>query len=153
MARQWKGRTELAGSAILGAAFWDKARKGSPGEDGYEPGTTVKGAFLRGWMSSAGECYEFAVVPGQPKPEAYLDSLGKVVEKGSPGSHLAQLDKFSIGALKGLGMALQDLLAQGYDGFKFRDIVEFECTGFQEQSQSQGPKDKMVMFEIRPFRP
>jgi hypothetical protein len=93
-------------------------------------------------------------IPGQPKPEAFLDN-GRVVEEGSQGAVKTPLEKWSIGALKGFEMALQDLKTQGYT-FQFRDIVKVTCIGFQRQSgigKTGAAKDDMIRFAIEPSRP
>ena len=131
MGKQFKGNTNNAGSAILGFDFWGK-------------GTKVTGTYTRDWQSSVGTMYEFAVMSGQPKPTAFLDEKGRVTTKQNGGKE-TQLERFSIGALKGFGMALQDLENQNIQ-MKFRDLVTIECIGFQENEDSR--KDEMVLFEV-----
>jgi hypothetical protein len=132
MAKSFSGRTENAGSAILGAPFW-------------QPGVKVTGTFTRSWVSANGTCYEFMAPPNQPKVSASLDEKNRVVEKGSAGSQVKELDKFSVGALKGFEMALQDLAVQGVVP-TFRDLVEIECTGTQK---NDGGKDDTILFAIK----
>lgn len=123
-----------------------------PGIPPFKPGTTVKGAFIRSWMSTVGECYEFVILPGEKKLSVYLDPAGRIVERGSQGGKDAEVDRYSVGALKGFMMALQNAQAEGYDGFRMRDIIEIEHTGVAKSDKYSG-KDDMLQFEIRPFRP
>lgn len=87
----------------------------------------------------------------QPKLKAWLDANGRVVSKGSPGASEREIDRFSIGALKGWEMALQDLAVQGIQGLEFRDNVEIECTGKQPSTDST-IKDDMVLFAVKVTR-
>ena len=88
--------------------------------------------------------YEFMSAQGQPKPDAWVDERGRITDKGIQGAKQVQLDKFSVGALKGFQMALVDLETQGIV-LKFRDLVTITCTGLQDSGDG---KDDMVLFEI-----
>lgn len=88
---------------------------------------------------------DFNVIQGQPKPTAFLDEKGRVTDSKTPGAKEVQLEKFTMGGLKGFLMALADLEGQGYK-MQFRDQLEIICTGVQQTDDQN--KDNMSLFEV-----
>lgn len=135
--KQYKGTTAGGGSVILGSLFWEKDKK-------------VVGIYTRSWQSSVGECYEFLTPPNTPKPIAWVDSTGRVVEAGDAGAQERPLEKFSIGALTGFQMAMQDMNSQlamdGQKPLEFRDQLTITCVGFQ--AAAKRGNDDMPLFEL-----
>lgn len=135
--KTYRGSTASGGSVILGAPFWEQGKK-------------ITGIYMREWKSAVGECYEFLIPPNTTKPTAWVDANGRVVEKGDAGATERPLDKFSMGALTGFVMAIQDLnAALAMDNqpiLRFRDELVIQCVGMQK-SGKRG-YDDMVTFEL-----
>jgi hypothetical protein len=61
-----------------------------------------------------------------------VDENGKAVKEGK--GKEVQADKFGMGALTGFEMALDDMRAQGFPGFRVGNKVTIECTGVAPSS-------------------
>lgn len=131
--RGFSGSTAKAyGSAILGAPFW-------------KPGTELGGFYIGSFPTANGDCHKFkCAIPS--KLEVTVDDAGKLVPDGEQGGHIREIDQFAIGALAGFTMALDDMKANGWKGFKLHDKVWIKCTEIQE-AQQQG-FSPMLMFEV-----
>lgn len=70
------------------------------------------------------EIHQFSCVSPLEVP---LDENGKFNPNGKP----TKLEKFAVGNLSGIDMAIQDLKTQGFDFFRTSDYVTFECTEIQ----------------------
>lgn len=74
---------------------------------------------------------------------------GRFNEEGD----LTKCDKFSMGALSGWEMALEDMRPQGFVNFKTGDYVTIECVGVQENSNpefSDMPQFRVSISDKRP---
>lgn len=49
---------------------------------------------------------------------------------------MTKLEKFAVGQMAGIEMAIQDLKTQGFDFFRTTDYVTFECTDIQQATQA-----------------
>lgn len=124
-----KASTVGGRSAILGSPFWSE-------------GKTVTGKYVRDWESSVGLVREFLA---NPRVEATVDkTTRKVTEAGDANGETVQLEKFSMGGLKGWEICLGDLESQGIKLLK-GDKVTIKCVGFDD---AQNGKDAMANFEI-----
>ena len=131
------GRTEDAGSIILGAEFWKQ-------------GTELKATFLRSFVTKldrgeTGECFQFLLQ--EPSTlDVPVDDNGKFF---ADGKKMLNVDKFAIGALKGFMMALQSLQESTpwFSTFQRGDLVTITCTGVQEPSQHG--YSPMPEFEVK----
>jgi hypothetical protein len=68
------------------------------------------------------------------------DANGRWIDKDSKEAKEVQtreveIDKFSVGQMAGLEMALDSMRLAGFSEFQFRDFVTIECTGVQEPTQ------------------
>lgn len=100
------GKTEDAGGPILGSKFW-------------KIGSSIKGIVLNSFRTENGDCYVI-------KLESPMDIDRRLT---SPAFERTDtLDKVSVGALKGFGMALQSC---GIPSAKLLpgDAVTITCTG------------------------
>lgn len=100
---------------------------------------------MREWESSVGVMHEFVVIPGEKKIEATIGSDGRLTEDGDATGKVVQLDKFSMGGLKGYQIALGDLESQGVR-LQVRDKVTISCVDYQRSNDRD--KDDMAMFSI-----
>lgn len=66
-----------------------------------------------------------------------LDANLKVAKKGTD----AVIDRFSLGALAGIEVALNDIKAKGFDNFRYRDRITITCTGISKGDESMGMSD------------
>lgn len=94
-------------------------------------------------MTANGECMEFlCMVPAKLSVKVLA---GKIDEKGEA----VEIDRFSIGNLSGINMALDVVKRESagrFKGLQDRDRVEFECIGFKK-SEKFGNSD-MAEFVI-----
>lgn len=95
-------------------------------------------------MTANGECSEFILV--EPKRITVNTLEGKLVPDGTPGATPAELDRFSIGNLAGWTMALDDMMAKGFDGLRYDDETTIECIGVQKATE-RGKSD-MPEFNV-----
>lgn len=125
--QQFRGSTAEATAVILGAAFW-------------EVGTKLTGAYLRSFPTrmsdgTEAECHQFLCL----KPELIevpLNDKGRLdYDRGKN----TKVNKFAIGALTGIQMALQVAESGGFRHFQPRDIVTIECTGIQPADNGLSP--------------
>jgi|SRR5260370_1198047 len=131
--RGFTGSTARAyGSAILSSPFW-------------KPETEIGGFYLGTFETANGVCYKFkCAIPSHLTIN--VDDNNRLVPEGTEGSKSRDIDQFSIGALAGFGMALDDMKANGWKGFQLHDKVWIKCTEQQEATQ-QG-YSPMLMFEV-----
>lgn len=61
-----------------------------------------------------------------------LSDDGKFSPHGKP----TKLEKFAVGQMAGIEMAIQDLKTQGFDFFRMTDYVTFECVDVQPPTQA-----------------
>lgn len=134
MARTASGRTERASGVILGAKFWTA-------------GLRIRGIFVRSFTTAldgdAGECFQFLCV--EPQLIEVKTTNGKFdADHGTP----EKVDRFSIGMLAGVDMALQDIQTsnQWFQKFQYGDRVTIECTGVQKATQAN--HSDMPTFQI-----
>lgn len=128
MARTATATTREAGSAILGAGFW-------------EPGKKISGIYVRTFVTKlgdgeSGECHQFlCLIPQTLKVK--LNDRGRLDSNGTE----QEIDKFSVGALTGIEMALDALrvTAPWFGEFKLHDKVQFECIGIQPGVNGNSP--------------
>src|SRR6266478_1505642 len=120
MGRSFSGSTAGASAVILASRFWRE-------------GTTLTGRFLRSYEAkmkdgSSAEVNQFKTF----KPEILTVPMtnGRYDENGEP----TKCDKFSIGALSGWEMALDDARIQGFTRFYAGDYVTVKCVGFQQSA-------------------
>lgn len=85
------------------------------------------------------EIHQFGCVSPLEVP---LDEKGRFDPSGKP----TKLEKFAVGNLSGIDMAIQDCKSQGFDFFRPSDYVTFECTEIQPAMQ-QGRAD-MPLFKV-----
>ena len=129
--RGFTGSTKRAfGSAILGAAFW-------------QPGVEISGAYLTSFPTAVGDCLRFRCL-SPSKLTVHVDENNHIISHDAPGKDI-EIDQFAIGALAGIQMAIDDLKANGFTGFKLHDRVWFKCVEIQEAQPGQNP---MPFFEI-----
>lgn len=105
---------------------------------------------MREWYTTAKDgnkiiMHEFVVMGGMKKPEVTIDKNGRITEDGDASGTVKQLDKFSIGGLKGYLMALGDIESQG-NKLQQRDEVVISCVGVLEATSRD--RDDMAQFEI-----
>jgi len=98
------------------------------GASWWEKGKRIMGRVVRSFRTANGTCYEL--------------KLGSPVVVGDFGL----IDRVSVGALKGFGMALA---AAGLDGLRRGDSVLLECTG----STATEKGNPMVNFVVEVDRP
>jgi hypothetical protein len=100
------GNTEDAGAPILSAKYWKK-------------GTQIIGTVLRSFKTDNGYCYVIKLNRTIKVNREHTSPVGKGIE---------ELDRISVGALKGFGMALQ--AANLPNGVLLAgDKVQITCTG------------------------
>jgi len=116
------GRTEEAGAPILGAKFWKK-------------GAQIKGRVLRSFVTDNGLCYVIKLNKAQKINRRDTSPSAEITE---------ELDRVSVGALKGFGMALQ---ASGVpDGRLISgDQVQISCTG----TSPSGKGNDQINFDVQ----
>jgi hypothetical protein len=132
MPRTAAGTTAEASSVILGAQFW-------------KPNTKLTGIYVRSFPTklqdgTVSECHQFLCMMPEVI-EVPTNGKGRVDYKdGKP----TKVDKFAIGALTGIEMALDALRvnAPWFRSFEMRDKVTFSCTGVQpgENGNSDMPE-------------
>ena len=130
---RWTGSTSRAyGSAILGAPFWKE-------------GTEIGGFYVGSFQTANGECYKFkCAVPS--KLQVHVDEFNRVVPEDEEGAKVIEIDQFAMGNLAGFVMALDDMKANGFTGFKLHDRVWIKCVG--EQPATSAGYSPMAMFEL-----
>jgi len=121
MPRTAAGTTAEASSVILAAQFW-------------KPQTKISGIYVRSFPTklqdgSVSECHQFLCA----KPEVIeipTNEKGRVDFKNGKAT---KVDKFAVGALTGIEMALDAVKvnAPWFRQFELRDKVTFTCTGVQ----------------------
>ena len=116
------GKTADAGAPILGAKYWKKGKQ-------------IIGTVLRSFSTEKGECYTIQLYREIEIDRKLTYPQGEIKET---------LDKVSVGALKGFGMALQ---AAGVPGCKLQagDKVQITCTG----TTPSGKGSDMIDFDIQ----
>jgi hypothetical protein len=130
MARNFTGSTVNARAAILPAGFWRK-------------GTRITGRYIRTYATVVdGDTLEIHQFNALGDVTAPLDDKGRFDPNGKP----TKLEKFAVGNLSGIDMAIQDLKTQGFDFFRTSDYVTFECTDVQPSMKS-GFSD-MPLFSV-----
>ena len=139
MARNFTGTTVNARAAILPAGFW-------------RVGTRVTGRYIRTFTTVVDgknlDIHHFNCVSPLSVP---LSSEGKF----SPDGKLTKLDKFAVGNLAGVEMAIQDCKDQGFDFFRNSDYVTFLCTEIQPSTQpgfSDMPLFRIVIGDRPPIQ-
>lgn len=116
------GKTADAGAPILSAKYWTKGKQ-------------ILGTVLRTFSTENGECY---VIQLNKPIEVDRENTYPPV----PGKE--KLEKVSVGALKGFGMALQ---AAGLPGAKLLvgDKVQISCTG----TTPSGKGNDQIDFDVQ----
>jgi hypothetical protein len=92
-------------------------------------------------MTPVGEAHEFMLESPQ---DVKVDQRGKA---NANGEKTTTIDRFSIGGLAGIEVALNDLRAQGFTGFQARDRMTVTCVGIH-QSEEYGMSDSPD-FELK----
>src|SRR5271169_164554 len=100
----FSGSTAKAyGSAILGSPYW-------------KTDLEIAGLYIGSFETVNGVCYKFkCAVPS--KLTVNVDEAGRVVPEGEEGSKPRDIDQFSMGALAGFQIALDDMTANGWKDF------------------------------------
>jgi hypothetical protein len=132
MPRTASGSTAEASSVILAAQFW-------------EEGTKISGIYVRSFPTklqdgAMSECHQFLCAVPEVL-EVPVNEKGRTDYKhGKP----TKVDKFAVGALTGIEMAMDALRvnAPWFGKFQRMDKVTFTCTGIQagENGNSDMPE-------------
>jgi len=144
---------EQVGTPILGADFWKQDKR-------------VKGAYVKTWIAPGGlTVHDFlAIEPFNVTWAAFPDGKQRVLADAPADKPNGEVDvqigtktvkvsyvtfqtaRFSVGALKGFKMEMDNLAFKGFDGFEARDRVTILCTG--RQPSQDKTMDDMVTFQI-----
>lgn len=128
-------RRTLESGCMLGAKWW-------------QPGDKLAALFQRQFETRYGPGHEFLLV----KPESltvFIDEYGTSYKKQPADDAKGQdhqVTRFSLPPLAGFDMAIQDMMANGFDGLRFGDRVLIECTEI-EPAKKFGHSD-MPIFDI-----
>ena len=125
-------KNTLENSAMLGAEFWHE-------------GMEVSVLFNREFATKYGMGTEFLLV----LPIALfvkIDQYGHASPCLSDDTDARRITRFAMPPLSGFDMAMQDLKANGFDGFRLHDRCIIKCVGKQKASEI-GFSD-MPLFEI-----
>ena len=79
----------------------------------------------------------------------FIDDFGKSYKEqptDDAKGNMQQITRFAMPPLAGFDMALQDMMAGGFPGFRFGDRVLITCTEIQPATQND--YSDMPMFEI-----
>jgi hypothetical protein len=79
------------------------------------------------------------------KLQVHVDASNRIVPDDEEG-RTVEIDQFAMGNLSGFQMALDDMLANGYTGFKLHDRVWIKCVEIQPAMDST--RSPMPMFEL-----
>jgi hypothetical protein len=120
----YRGRTEDAGAPILGARFWTEGKE-------------IAGRVIRSFRTVNGLCWEIELTDS-------ITVEGKDVSPEQEGK--VEGTHFSVGALKGFGMALA---AAGLTDLQHGDKVKIKCTS----TTDTGKGNPRVDFEVEVDRP
>jgi hypothetical protein len=116
------GKTEDAGAPILGAKYWKK-------------GIQIKGTVVRSFATDNGTCYVIKLLRPMKVNRLHTSPAFEGME---------DMDKVSVGALKGFGMALQ---AAGLPDARLLtgDRVQITCIG----SSPTGKGNDQINFDVQ----
>lgn len=121
MPKRAAGSTAEASSVILAAQFW-------------KPETIITGIYIRSFPTrlqdgQVSECHQFLCAIPEVLEVPVNDKGRTDFRNGKP----TKVDKFAVGALTGIEMAIDALRvnAPWFSKFEMRDKVTFHCTGVQ----------------------
>src|SRR5271157_3991230 len=118
----FSGKTQntLDNSAMLGAEFWKE-------------GQEILCIYNRSFATKYGEGHEFLLVTPRTvfvKVDQYGHaSPGLVSDDGVRG-----ITRFAMPPLAGFDMAYQDMIANGFDGFRHGDRCKIQCVGVEKSN-------------------
>ena len=127
-----KTQNTLDNSAMLGAEF-------------CKAGVAVKAQYNRSFATKYGEGHEFLLL--DPKALTIkTDQYGHSSPCNEDDPEARKITRFAMPPLAGFDMAVQDLIAGGFDGFRHGDRVVIGCS--EVQPTTSADMSPMPMFAL-----
>lgn len=130
----FSGKTQntIDNSAMLGAEFWS-------------PGIKLACIYNRDFATKYGQGHEFMLVIPQ-FVYIKIDQYGHSSPVPADSPEAKKITRFAMPPLAGFDMAYQDMIANGFDGFRHGDKCLIQCVGIQKATSAD--YSDMPLFDI-----